>query len=294
MRWRTLTQEAPRIIAHRGASGLRPEHTLEAYALALAQAADVIEPDLLPSADAVLFARHETSLARSSDICVRPQFAERQREGAWHVDDLLAAEIDVLRARQPFLGRSGVFDDACALPRWTDVIGWAAKAAQMRGAAVILYPELKQPTALAKRGIDPVPVFIDSVAQLPPGVALSVQCFEPEPLRRVFEATGLPCTLLLDSEADWQSAIAEHCRWLNCLGVNKLLLHNAAETDAGLVAVAHAAGLQVDAWTFRDDAVANGFASIEAELHAAMRLGVDGLFCDFPATAIAARAALCR
>lgn len=283
MRWTTLDGAAPRIIAHRGASGLRPEHTMAGYQLALAQGADVIEPDLVPSADGVLFARHEPILTHSTDIAARPDFAERKRDGDWHSADLSAAQINRLRALQPYPGRSREFDGRFAIPRFAQLIGWAAEAAQAGNTEIFLYPEIKHPSELAARGIDPVGCFIEAVRKVPAGVRIWVQCFEPEPLRRVFDATGLPCALLLDAEDDWHAALAQHGDWLARLGVNKQLL------EQGIVAAAHARGLAVDAWTFRDDALAPGCSSATDELQAAMKLGVDGLFCDFPATGIAAR-----
>lgn len=289
MPWNTFDQTAPIVIAHRGASGQRPEHTMEGYALALEQGADVIEPDLVPSADGVLFARHEPNLARSTDIVSRPEFVDRQRDGAWHSDDMLAADLDTLRALQPFRGRSIAHDGKFALPRWSNVIAWAAGKARSRDSGITLYPEIKEPSALARRDSDPVPPFIASVAGLPSEVTVWVQCFEVEPLRRVHEATGLSCALLLDSNADWRAALKANASWLARLAVSKRLLRNAAGQDSGLVAAAHDAGLHVDAWTFRDDAVGEGYAGIDEELAAAMQLGVDGLFCDFPATALALR-----
>jgi glycerophosphoryl diester phosphodiesterase len=292
MRWSTFDQAAPMVIAHRGASGVRPEHTMEGYALALTQSADVIEPDLVPSADGVLFARHEPDLARSTDIFSRPGFADRQRDGAWYSDEMLASELDTLRALQPVAGRSNGYDGQFALPRWSEIIAWAGRMAQSRGATVTLYPELKHPSALARRDADPVPAFVESVAALPSGVAVWVQCFEVEPLRRVFEATGLPCALLLDAHADWRAAIHAHGAWIKRIAVHKRLLRTASGVDTGLVIAAHAAGLCVDGWTFRDDKVPDGVAGIREEITAAMQLGVDGLFCDFPATAVAARKSL--
>lgn len=292
--WRTLDRAAPRIIAHRGASGYRPEHTSESYALALAQGADVIEPDLVPSADGVLFARHEPGLSRSTDIAARPEFADRRRDDDWHSDDFLAAELDRLRALQTYPGRSSDFDGQFRLLRWLDLLDWAGQVACAGRTPVTLYPELKRPSVLAARGVDPVPSFIASVANLPGAVEVWVQCFEPEPLRRVHEATGLPCALLLDANSDWRSAIDAHGGWLARLGASKRLLRDAAGGDSGLVEAAHTAGLRVDAWTFRNDSVAVGFATIQNELRAAMGLGVDGLFCDFPDTALAEREALIR
>ncbi len=167
MPWKTLDRSPPLIIAHRGASGLRPEHTLEGYALALEQGADVIEPDLVPSADGVLFARHDAGLARSTDIASREAFRERRRDGDWRCDRLAADEIDGLRAVQPFPGRSNEFDGRFAAPRWQAVIEWAAGAARDRGAPVTLYPEIKHPADFAAHGVDPVTCFVESVANLP-------------------------------------------------------------------------------------------------------------------------------
>jgi len=284
MNWTTLDGQPPLILAHRGASGLRPEHTLEGYALGLQQGADVIEPDLVPSADGVLYARHEPALRNSTNIAALPEFAPYQRDGEWWSATLRAEQLDRLRARQPFPSRDRAFDDRYPLPRWQAIIDWAAQAAAARGQPVTLYPEIKHPSELAAQGVDPVPRFIDSVAALPASVRVWVQCFEAAPLSRVYQATGLPCALLLDADDDWRAAIATHGSWLARLGVNKRLL------DSGLLAAAHARGLRVDAWTFRDDALGAGFTRIADEMQAAMRQGADGLFCDFPATGVAARA----
>lgn len=284
MAWRTLDGGAPRVIAHRGASGLRPEHTLTGYALALQQGADLVEPDLVPSADGVLFARHDQGLARSTDIAKRPEFAERCEDGDWPCDRLRADEIDQLRAVQPMVGRSSEHDGRYPAPSWPAVLKWAAQAARMRGAPVLLYPELKHPAEFAARGVDPVQCFIDSVATPVAGVNLWVQCFEAAALERVNEATGLRCCLGLRADADWRAVLQGRGEWLSGVVADKQMLNE------NFVVSAHAAGLRVDAWTFRDDKVGAGHKSIEAELEWAMRLGVDGLFCDFPLTALHVRA----
>jgi glycerophosphoryl diester phosphodiesterase len=289
MRWRTLDGQAPRVIAHRGASGLRPEHTLAGYALALEQGADIIEPDLVPSADGVLFARHDPGLARSTDIGARPEFAERREDGDWPCQRFLAEEIDALRAIQPFEGRSSEFDGRWPPPRWSAVVEWAREQARARDARVLLYPELKDPARFEAAGVDAVGCFIDSVVELPPEVEVWVQCFDVEALRRVHQATGLRCSLGVDANGDWRAAIAQHGDWLGGLVVAKALLGQDAMVEA-----AHAAGLRLDAWTFRDDRLGPGHASIEDELQWAMASGADALFCDFPAGALAVRARLER
>lgn len=289
--WRTLDGRAPKIIAHRGASGLLPEHTLAAYALGLAQGADIIEPDLVPSADGVLFCRHEPLLARSTDIGSRPDLASRSRDGDWPSIELTAAEIDQLRAVQPFAGRDRSHDGRHAVPRFSALIQWAADAAIAGGRELLLYPEIKHPAAFAAAGHDPLPQFTGIAGALPNGVRLAVQCFDAAALRRIYEATGLPCTLLLDATADPLRELDRHHEWLAALGVDKRLLWR-DDAPSSLVAAAHEAGLRVDAWTYRDDQPAEMFVDIDRELRATMQLGVDGLFCDFPATAVAVRAAL--
>jgi glycerophosphoryl diester phosphodiesterase len=293
MRWRTLDGQAPRVIAHRGASGLRPEHTLGAYELALAQGADIVEPDLVPSADGVLFARHDPGLARSTDIARRAEFADQREGGDWPCHHFLAEEIDGLGAIQPFAGRSPEFDGRWSPLRWNAVIEWAREQARARGERVLLYPELKHPARFAGDGVDPVLAFIDSVFELPPEVEVWVQCFDLEALRRVHEGTGLKCCLGLDLDSDWRQAMAEHRSWLGGFVAAKgLLLEEVEGEGSPLVHAAHAAGMRVDAWTFRDDRVGPGHASIEAELEWALQTGADALFCDFPATALQVRAKL--
>lgn len=289
MSWKTLDGQPPQVIAHRGASGLLPEHTLVAYALGLGQGADVIEPDLVPTRDGALIARHEPQLARSTDVFDRGEFAHLRREDDWWSTDFALDEIRRLRARQPFEGRSDRHDGYHAVPSWHDLLDWAAQAALERGQVVSLYPELKHPARFAAVDLDPVALFADSVRSLPAGVEVRVQCFDVDALRRVHQATGLPCTLLLEHGADWGAAIADHRAWLWGLGVDKRLLWDTHGRASGLVASAHAAGLRVHPWTYRDDRVGEGYADVRDELRAALRLGADAVFCDFPAIGIEVR-----
>ena len=284
-RWRTLDGSAPRVIAHRGASGLLPEHTMGAYQLALAQGADVVEPDLVPSADGVLFARHDHGLARSTDVARRADFAPRVEQGDWPCDRLQAREIDALGATQPFPGRPANFDGQWPPPRWQGVLAWARDEAARRARTLLLYPELKHPALFQSRGLDAVAAFAASGAELPPGVEVWVQCFDVEALRRVHESTGLRCCLGLDRHSDWRAQRRANGDWLGGVVADKRLLRGLDGIESGLVDAAHAAGLRVDAWTVRDDQLGHGHADIREELMAAIETGVDGLFCDFPGTA---------
>ena len=274
----------------RGASGLRPEHTLEGYTLALEQGADVVEPDLVVSRDLQLIVRHDRGLSRSTDIAARPTFASRKRDGDWWVEDLEAGEIALLRATQPFPQRDHRYDGEFRVPTFAAVLLWAETAARQRNQPVLLYPELKSPGLLAARGRDPLPRFLALARQRnPTRVQLWLQCFEIEPLRQLREQAELPVFLLLDQGADWRRALRMHADAVDGVGVHKALLATAGRESSGLVEEAHASGLGVHAWTYRDDAVAPGFRSVDDELELAFDLGVDGVFADFPQTALRCR-----
>lgn len=303
--WRTLDGRPPRVIAHRGASGYLPEHTLAGYALAAQQGADVLEPDLLPSRDRVLYARHDYGLARSTDVATRPAFASRVREldgmRDWWITDFDAIELDTLRAIQPFAQRDHVHDGLHAPPRFAAVLDLAARLSAEQGRVLPVYPELKHPERCRARGLDPVALL---AAELQPrGLAgpqapVWLQCFDHGVLREAGDRLGNPCYALVETlpaEPDARdAALRELATWARGIAPDKRLLWDGRGRDSGLVDAAHAAGLEVHAWTFRDDLGYAPFADVRAELHMAFALGVDALFCDFPDTAVAARATFAR
>ncbi len=151
--------DAPRpiVIAHRGASGYLPEHTLAAYAKAIELGADFIEPDLVATADGVLIARHENELAASTDVAQRSEFASRravkhvngvEREG-WFSEDFTLAEIRTLRAREPRPAQrpdSARHDGRYGVPTFAEVVALA------REAGVGIYPETKTPSYFLRDG----------------------------------------------------------------------------------------------------------------------------------------------
>ena len=217
------------------------------------------------------------------------------------------AQIARLRALQPFPGRPPEFDRQFGIPDFRALLQWAGTAARQRGQRIRLYPELKQPARFAALGLDPVPAFLDALDACPPEVEIWLQCFELDALRRVGERCAVPLFLLLDAGADWRAAIAAADSGLAVsglaesrpagariagFGVHKSLLWDETR-PSGLIDAAHARGLAVHAWTYRDDRVdsdpSRAFGDIEQELSATFQLGVDGVFCDFPATAVAVR-----
>ncbi|HSX61102.1 MAG TPA: glycerophosphodiester phosphodiesterase family protein [Tahibacter sp.] len=162
-----MTTERPFVIAHRGASAYRPEHTLEGYALAIEQGADAIEPDLVVTRDGVLICRHENEIGGTTDVAQHPEFAGRRTrkridaedvEG-WFAEDFTLTEIRTLRARErlPALRPdSASHDGRYGIPTFAEVIELAAKAPR----PVAIYPETKHPTYFEHEGrhLDGTPI----------------------------------------------------------------------------------------------------------------------------------------
>jgi glycerophosphoryl diester phosphodiesterase len=298
--WATLNGLPPSIIAHRGASGYRPEHTVDGYCLAAAQGADVLEPDLTMSRDGVLFVRHDLGLARSTDVAGHSEFAMRSREIAglrdWWINDFDAAELDTLHAVQPFPQRGTQYDGRFVLPRFSMVLDLLAALTAQHGRPLGLYPELKQPRYFRALGLDPVEAVHAELAPrnlTGPASRVWLQCFDRDVLREAHELSGNPCFALLESlpadAAEQSLLLRDLSAWARGIAPGKSLLWDRAGDSTGLVEAAHAQGLQVHAWTFRDDQSPAPFATTRDELNAAFALGVDALFCDFPDTAVAAR-----
>jgi glycerophosphoryl diester phosphodiesterase len=278
----------PIVIAHRGASGERPEHTLAAYQLAIAQGADFIEPDLVMTRDGVLVCRHENEISGTTDVAARPEFADRRKEKTvdnvaalgWWVEDFTLAELKTLRCKErlPQLRPANTaYDGQQAIPTFAEALALA------QSAGVSIYPELKHPTFLREQGLDPVPAFIADVraggGQQAADV-MFVQCFEIGALRTLAQMSSIrwQCVQLVSaSGGPWDNRdlsyadmlsdsglrhVAEYARGL---GAEKALIiprdgagRSAAATD--LVGRAQSAGLVVHAWTFRAE---NFFLPIE-------------------------------
>jgi glycerophosphoryl diester phosphodiesterase len=150
----TLNGERPIVIAHRGASGYLPEHTLEAYKLAIEMGADFIEPDLVVTKDGVLIARHEPMLGGTTDVADRPEFAARKTtrkvDGIdttdWFACDFTLAEIKQLRAKQPMAERDPSHNGKLLVPTFQEIVDLAKAEMARLGRAIGIYPETKHPT----------------------------------------------------------------------------------------------------------------------------------------------------
>ena len=150
------------VIGHRGASGYRPEHTLEAYRLAIRQGADFIEPDLVATRDGVLICRHENEISGTTDVAERPEFAARkttkvidgQSITGWFSEDFTLAEIKTLRAKEriPAVRPGNTrYDGRYQVPTFAEVLQ-LAKRESKPGRPVGVYPETKHPTYFAREG----------------------------------------------------------------------------------------------------------------------------------------------
>lgn len=161
---RAATPRTPLVVAHRGASGYRPEHTLASYALAIEQGADYIEPDLVSTRDGVLVARHENEISHTTDVALRTEFARRQTTKAvdgvevsgWFTEDFTLAELKTLRARErlPHIRIANArLDDTFEVPTFTEIIQLADSMRTVRGERVGLYVETKHPTYFRSLGL---------------------------------------------------------------------------------------------------------------------------------------------
>ena len=310
----------PLIIAHRGASGERPEHTLAAYELAIDQGADFIEPDLVVTKDMQLVARHENELSGTTDVATREEFEDRrttkmvegQRVAGWFSEDFTLAELRTLRARERVpMSRpdSAQYNGLYQVPTFEEIVKLVRAKEYEVGRPIGLYPELKHPTLmLEQEGIDMVDLFVTELEKFGLTGAdanVFVQIFEVGPLQRLNKLVDTPLVLLISAEGGPYDEPA--MRWADIItpaglaevalyadGIGPWLGHvvdPATMQPTALVANAHAAGLKVHPWTLRKE---NGFlpgalrgpggdaddGRYAALWSAALASGADGFFTD--------------
>ena len=306
----------PIIIGHRGASGERPEHTLESYALAVASGADYIEPDLVSTNDGVLVARHENEIGGTTDVATK--FADRRRTQVidgdtitgWWTEDLTLAELKTLRARERLPLRSHAFDGQFEVPTFDQVLDLAMRLGRERGRAVGVYPETKHAAHFRRIGLPLEEKLVSSLQRVRwnrRSAPVFIQSFEITSLLRLRPMTPVRLVQLVNLTAatpdsmslTFQSmrsptGLRRVRRYADGIGVAKeLLLTAAPDGSVGrastLVRDAHAAGLLVHIWTIRSDAPflpRMWHGDEAAEVRAFAALGIDGLFTDFPANAV--------
>lgn len=283
----------PVVIAHRGASGYLPEHTLEAYALAYGMGADFIEPDLVLTKDGHFIALHDIHLQSTTDVETR--YPERHRDdGEWYAADFTLEEVRQLRAHERLKNRFPEEKSAFHVPTLEEVIELVQGLNETTGRNVGIYPELKEPSWHAKQGMpmeEKLLAVLNAYGYTGPESAIFVQCFEPDTLKKLRNELkcALPLIQLISShkiQASMvtQEGIKEIAAYADGIGPDKSLV----EKNPQLVTWAHENQLKVHPYTVRADSLPGGFATVDAEFDALFReCGVDGLFTDFPDLAIA-------
>jgi glycerophosphoryl diester phosphodiesterase len=347
----TLSGQAPLVIGHRGASGYLPEHTLEAYKLAIEQGADFIEPDLVATKDGILIARHEPNITNTTDVATRPEFASRKNkrkvdgadEEGWFASDFTLAEIKTLRAKQPMAERDASHNGKFSIPTLEDIIALAKEQSAKTGRTVGIYPETKHPTYHNDLKLSLEDRLLEILAKhgyTQKNSPVIIQSFEVANLKYLRSKTQVRLVQLVDADdvkpdgsmdltapfdKPYDFAVAKDPRtfaslltpaglreiktYADGIGPWKPYLISARQVDrngdgkmderdrvlmqpSNVVRDAHAAGLFVHAYTFRNEArrLASDFnGDPKAEYEMFYKLGVDGVFSDFPDTAISAR-----
>jgi glycerophosphoryl diester phosphodiesterase len=309
----------PVLVGHRGASGYRPEHTLAAYELAIEQGADYIEPDLVPTKDGVLVARHENEIGGTTDVADHPEFAGRRTTKVidgrpvtgWFTEDFTYRELRTLRAeeRLPQVRPDNTsYDGEERIPTLDEVI----KLARREGVGI--YPETKHPTYFDSIGLsleEPLVAALEKRKWADADDPVIIQSFEVTNLQQLDTMVDVPLAQLVDAAggpADLPgttyasmvtpAGLATIATYADGLGAAKNLVlprDAAGRTGApsSVVLDAHDAGLVVHVWTlrrenqfmaanFRIGTDPNAPGDLAAEARAFLDAGVDGIFSDNP------------
>jgi glycerophosphoryl diester phosphodiesterase len=273
----------PIVIAHRGASGDRPEHTIAGYTHAIDLGADYIEPDLVSTKDGVLVARHENEISGTTDVATHPEFASRQTtkqiDGiattGWFTEDFTLAELKTLRAKERIPAtrpNNTVFDGLYEVPTFQEVIDLA----KSRGVGI--YPETKHPTYFDSIGLsleEPLVATLKANGWSTKKAPVFIQSFEVAnlkqlngmidvPIAQLINSGGKPYDFVVSGDARTYADLAtpaglkEIATYADGIGANKSLIvpRNAAnqlQSPTTLIGDAHEAGLIVHAWTFRNE-----------------------------------------
>lgn len=277
------------VIGHRGASALRPEHTLESYARAIEDGANVIEPDLVSTRDGVLVARHENEISGTTNVADKPEFAARKTTklidnvsvSGWFTEDFTLAELQTLRAKERIpLNRPGntKFDGQFMVPTFQSIIDLAKSKSVETGRTIAIYPETKHPSyfksinlPLEKRLVD----ALNANGYRGKSAPVFIQSFEVSNLKEIRQLTDVRIVQLLSGSgkpedfrlagdprtyADISTAagLRDVSAYANGIGPDKnMVIPRTAQGTLGaptsLVADAHAAGLVVHPYTFRPE-----------------------------------------
>jgi glycerophosphoryl diester phosphodiesterase len=325
------------IIGHRGSAGYRPEHTLAAYELGARMGADYIEPDLVTTKDHVLVARHEPNITDTTDVASHPEFASRKTtktidgvtQTGWFTDDFTLAELKTLRAKERLPDvrqRNTLYDGRYQVPTFQEVIDLVKRLDRELHRDIGIYPETKHPTYFRAEGLPLEGLLVQTLNRNGlnrRGAKVFVQSFEISNLKALNHVLRVPLVQLLDSpdvkpgdvlaaggtttygDLATAAGLKGVAKYADGVGPFKDYIiprdasgHSLAPTS--FVADAHAAGLVVHPYTFRNEnqflpledrrgADPNAYGNAFAEDQRFFAAGVDGIFTDNPDTGVAAR-----
>jgi glycerophosphoryl diester phosphodiesterase len=305
----------PVVIAHRGASGHLPEHTLPAKALAYAMGADYLEQDVVATRDDELVVLHDIYLDRVTDVASR--FPGRARaDGRYYVRDFDLAELRRLKVHERTnADGSPVYPDrfhsageVFRIQTFAEELAFVRSLQAGLGRTVGVYPEIKRPEWHRGEGVDITPLFLQILADYgyqAHSDPVYVQCFDEKELWRIRHSLGCRLKLIqLIGENSWGESATNYTPLRTQRGLDRLArtvdgigpwierAYRVRRSDgqissSGLVQRAHRAGLAVHPYTFRVDDLPPGFASFDALLtFCTHELSIDGLFTDFPDRAL--------
>jgi glycerophosphoryl diester phosphodiesterase len=206
----TLNSQPPIVIGHRGASGERPEHTLESYKLAIEQGADFIEPDLVSTKDGVLIARHEINIKDTTNVADHPEFANRYTtkiidgvaESGWFADDFTLEEIKTLRAKERLSFRDQSYNSQFEIPTFQEIIDFVKQVEVQTDRKIGIYPETKHPTYHDSVGLSLEEPLVETLKKndFTDPSRVFIQSFEVSNLKELNQKIDVPLIQLLDAE----------------------------------------------------------------------------------------------
>jgi glycerophosphoryl diester phosphodiesterase len=330
------TVSAQLVIAHRGASGYLPEHTMEAKVMAFSQGADYLEQDVVMTRDDKLVVMHDLTLERTTNV--EEIFPDRARaDGSFYVIDFTLAELRTLSVGEgtvrvngadvvPFPGRFPPATSRFAIHTLEEELELVSGLRHSTGRTVGIYPELKSPWFHHQHGKDistAVLKILQDFGYKHEADPVYLQSFDYNELVRVktqlLPALGMNLKLVqLIAENEWgetqetdaggnwvnydyswmhtEEGIRQLALTVSGLGPAYEMLLDADAPDNRpvpntFVDLAHANGMEVHPYTFRQDRLPSWAGDFSALLdffiHTA---GVDGVFTDFPDLAVAFRA----
>jgi glycerophosphoryl diester phosphodiesterase len=330
--------QTPTIFGHRGAAGYRPEHTAEGYELAAEMGADYLEPDLVPTKDGYLVDRHEPEISQTTDVADHPEFAGLETtktidgvtQTGWFTTDFTLAQLETLRAveRLPAIRQHNtLYNGRDRIPTLQDDIDQTEALSARLHRTIGIVPEIKHSTYFRSIGLPMEQRVLDVLRANHldgehPRIPVVIQSFEVGnlqwlhkhtdiPLMQLTSASGAPADFVASGDprtyADICSPIGlkDVARYATYLGPdkNQIVPRDASGylmTPTSLVSDAHAAGLLIAPYTFRNE---NNFLPADfrrgtnpadygdalAEYELFFSVGVDGMFSDDADTAVTAR-----